>query len=111
MNGKPIEIPSLDSLVADPGRAATLPPDVAQALLIRLVSLQPILMQRALMCQNNREGEVALLTIKEVAQRLNVSEYRVYELARHGILKSVRLGRSVRVRPSAVTEYLAQSGA
>lgn len=47
MNG-PIDIPSLDALVADPAKAATLPPDVAQRFLIGLVSLQPILIQRAL---------------------------------------------------------------
>jgi hypothetical protein len=34
-------VPSLDALMANPGNAATLPPEVAQALLIGLVSLQP----------------------------------------------------------------------
>jgi excisionase family DNA binding protein len=52
-----------------------------------------------------------LLTIPEVAKRLSVSEYRAYELARKGILKSVRLGRSVRVKPSAVAVYLSRHGA
>lgn len=48
-----------------------------------------------------------LLTIPEVAQHLKVSTYRAYELARQGILKSVRLGKSVRVKSSAMAEYVA----
>jgi len=51
-----------------------------------------------------------LLTIPEVAQRLKVSDYRAYQLARQGVLKSIRLGKSVRVKPSAVAEYLSQHG-
>jgi excisionase family DNA binding protein len=52
-----------------------------------------------------------LLTVPEVAARLRMSSYRVYELARQGVLKSVRLGKSVRVKPSAVADYLAKQGA
>ena len=51
-----------------------------------------------------------LLTIREVARRLKISEYRAYELARQNILKSVRLGKSVRVKPSALADYLTQQG-
>jgi excisionase family DNA binding protein len=52
-----------------------------------------------------------LLTIPEVAKRLNISSYRAYELARQGMLETVRLGRSVRVKPSAVAGYLSRQGA
>ena len=48
MNG-PVDIPTLDSLMANPGQAAQLPPGAAQMLLIGLASLQPLLIQRALM--------------------------------------------------------------
>ena len=51
-----------------------------------------------------------LLTIKEVAGRLKISEYRAYELARQGTLKSVRLGKSVRVKSAALMEYLERHG-
>jgi excisionase family DNA binding protein len=51
-----------------------------------------------------------LLTIREVAKQLKVSEYRAYELARQGMIQSVRLGRSVRVRPTALAEYLMGQG-
>jgi excisionase family DNA binding protein len=52
-----------------------------------------------------------LLTIGEVAKQLKVSKYRAYELARQGLIHSVRLGRSVRVKPAAVADYLARQGA
>ena len=40
--------PSLDQLIQDPAKAAILSPKIAQALLIGLASLQPLLVQRAL---------------------------------------------------------------
>ena len=52
-----------------------------------------------------------LLTIPEVAKRLKMSQYRAYELARQGTLKCIRLGKSVRVRASAMFDYLRQHGA
>jgi len=103
-------IPTLDELVANPAKVATLSPEAAQALLIRLVSLQPILIQRALMSPRNGHGADELLTVPEVAQRLKLSPYRAYELCRQGTLKSVRLGKSVRVKPAAVADYLAKHG-
>jgi excisionase family DNA binding protein len=103
------ETSSLDALVADPATAATLPPETAQALLIALASIHPLLLQRALTGSHHGHEEDLLLTIPQAAKRLKVSEYRVYELARQGILKSVRLGKkSVRVKPSALDEYIAQ---
>jgi hypothetical protein len=39
--------PSLDQLIQDLAKAAILPPEIAQALLIGLASLQPLLVQRA----------------------------------------------------------------
>lgn len=110
MNGKPVEIPSFDVLVADPTKAATLPPETAQALLIGLVSLQPVLIQRALMGAQGGQEKGLLLTVPEVAKQLKLSSYRVYELVRQGALKSVHLGKSVRVRPLDLAAYLATQG-
>ena len=104
------EISSLAALVADPAKAATLTPERAQALLIGLASIHPILLQRALAGSRNGREEDLLLTIPQVAKRLKVSDYRAYELARQGTLKSVRLGKSVRVKPSAIDEYVSQHG-
>ena len=51
-----------------------------------------------------------LLTMPEVARRLNISRYRAYELARQGILKPIRLGRSVRVKTRELTDYVLRRG-
>lgn len=102
----PVEVPSLDTLIADPAKAATLPPEVAQILLIRMASIHALLIQRALMVAQKGQEECGLLTIKDVAARLKLSTYRAYELARQGGLKSVRLGKSVRVKPEDLAEYL-----
>jgi excisionase family DNA binding protein len=102
---------TLDALLADPARAVMVPPKRAQGLLIELASLQAVLLQRALSGPSDDQEEELLLTSPEVAKRLKVSEYRAYELARQGSLKSVRLGKSVRVKPSAIDEYLSRQGA
>ena len=52
-----------------------------------------------------------VLTVPQVAQRLNMSSYRVYELCRTGTLQSYKCGKSVRVKPSAVADYLAKQRA
>jgi excisionase family DNA binding protein len=100
------EVFSLDAVIADPSRAATLSPEIAQSILISLATIHPILLQRALTASQD-EHEEDLLTIPQVAKRLKVSDYRAYELARQGFLKSVRLGKSVRIKQSALVEYLA----
>ena len=60
---------------------------------------------------NEAERLTVIRATVEVAKRLKVSDYRAYELARQGTLKSVRLGKSVRVKPSAVDDYLLGHGA
>ena len=102
---------TLDALLADPAKADLVPPKRAQGLLIELASLQSILLQRALSGPFDNGKEELLLTIPEVAKRLKVSDYRAYELARQGTLKSVRLGKLVRVKPSAIDDYLLGHGA
>ena len=102
--------PSLDQLIQDPAKAAILPPEIAQALLIGLASIQPLLVQRALMGPLDKTGEEDLLTIDQVAARLKLSQYRAYELCRQGELKAIRLGKSVRVKPSDLQAYVAQHG-
>lgn len=105
------EVFTLDELLADPAKAAMVPPKRAQGLLIELASLQTVLLQRALSGPFNDQEEEILLTIPEVAKRLKVSDYRAYELARQGSLKSIRLGKTVRVKLSAIDEYLSRHGA
>ena len=51
-----------------------------------------------------------LLTIPEVAELLSVSTPRAYELARRGIIPSVRLGRQVRVHPAELDRWISEGG-
>lgn len=51
-----------------------------------------------------------LLTAKEVARILQVSPARVYELARTGVIPSVRLTRQVRFEEAALREWVARGG-
>jgi len=48
--------------------------------------------------------------VPEVARILDVSESRVYELIRQGILPSVRLGRQIRVDKEALDEFIKAGG-
>jgi len=51
-----------------------------------------------------------LLTVRDVAQRLRLSKTKVYELINLRELRSVKIGRCVRVPEAAVRELLANSG-
>jgi excisionase family DNA binding protein len=111
MNGTPLAaVLSLDALLDDPGKVATLPPEAARALLIALSCLQPLLIQRALLGSPNGNGEADLLTVPEAAQRLKLSDYRVYELIRQGHLKRVPIGKAVRVKVADLAEFVRQRG-
>ena len=49
---------------------------------------------------------LSLLKVAEVAQILNVSDSHVYRLIKSGELPSVRMGRSLRVKPADLDEYI-----
>ncbi len=49
----------------------------------------------------------SLLTVAEVASAMRISTMTVYRLIKSGELPAVRVGRSYRVRGSAVEQYLA----
>ncbi len=51
-----------------------------------------------------------LLRIDDVAEVLDVSRARAYELVREGLLPVVRLGRQVRVDPSKLEAWLDAGG-
>jgi excisionase family DNA binding protein len=44
-------------------------------------------------------------TVAEVAALARVSKMTVYRLAKAGALDNIRVGRSIRIRGTAVTEY------
>jgi excisionase family DNA binding protein len=55
--------------------------------------------------QNAARG--GLLTVAEVAGQLRVSTMTVYRLIRSGELAALRIGRSYRLRPGDVDQFLA----
>lgn len=54
-------------------------------------------------------GDVAFMTVAEVASVMRVSKMTVYRLVHAGELPAVRVGRSFRVPEDAVHAYLRQS--
>jgi excisionase family DNA binding protein len=53
-----------------------------------------------------REG-ARLLRVDDIADRLAISRSMAWKLVAYGQIRSVRIGRSVRIRPSDLDLYLA----
>jgi excisionase family DNA binding protein len=53
---------------------------------------------------------MALLTVPEVARELRVTGAHVYVLIAEGLLRSVRIGRAVRVEEDALRAFIAKGG-
>jgi len=51
-----------------------------------------------------------LLKAQDVAQVLDVTESRVYDLVRQGLLPAVRLGRQIRFDPATLESWVVQGG-
>jgi excisionase family DNA binding protein len=51
-----------------------------------------------------------LLTVKEASDLLRLNIFSVYEMARNGILPSVRFGRAIRFRPDALDAWTGAGG-
>lgn len=51
-----------------------------------------------------------LLRASEVAKVLNVTEVRVYSMAREGLLPVVKLGRHIRVDQDKLNEWIERGG-
>jgi excisionase family DNA binding protein len=49
------------------------------------------------------------LTIPEVAKRLHLGETSIFKLLKSGKLPSVKIGRSRRIAPEALAQFLAES--
>lgn len=52
-----------------------------------------------------------LLTSREAAVALSISERKLWELTNCGVIKVVRIGRSVRYSCSALEEFIAEQSA
>ena len=51
-------------------------------------------------------GEYRLLTVREVAETMRVSNMTVYRLIRAGELPAIRVGKHFRIRENELGEYL-----
>jgi excisionase family DNA binding protein len=51
-----------------------------------------------------------LLTARETAEQLQVTRARVYEMARVGLLPSIRMGRQVRFDEGALKQWVERGG-
>lgn len=58
---------------------------------------------------NSTRTEPLVLTVKETAEVLQIGKALVYDLVRSGKLRSLRIGRKIRVPRSALAEYLNSS--
>lgn len=102
--------PSLDELTTNPSRVVNLSPEAAQLLLVQMASIHSLLVQRALMATQKGQADLELLTVPEVAKLLKISEYKTYDLIRHGEIKKTSIGDSVRVKPSDLATYISNNG-
>jgi len=77
-------------------------------------SATPAVRGRRWLAANNTtakgRSKMELLTIREVAERLRVSEQRAYELARQEVIPVVRIGRQVRVDAARLVDWIAGGG-
>lgn len=98
-----------------PQGIADAPPEQLSAVIAQLAACQSAAAARLM---NSHESgaaprettlaeQSALLTIEQVAQRLNVPKSNAYELVRQHKLRSVRIGKYVRVSPDMLAQYMA----
>ena len=78
------DIPTMDQVIAEPSRAATLPPEVARTFLIGWATVQPLLIMQAL----KDTGQAApatperFLTVVETVARFGVTRRWLYAHAK-----------------------------
>ena len=105
-------VPTLDELAATPERAEDLPVQIVAALLVKLVGVQTTLLGRLIgssAAESANNSPEKLLTIEEVAKRLDIEKDFAYELARRGELPVIRVGKKyLRVAPAALEKCLSQ---
>lgn len=102
MNGKPVEIPTVDQLIADPGRIQDLPGTVVQHILIQLTALLPLLVAKS-QSAPEKTPEDRLLGIDEAAAILEMSRDRLY---RHDYPFTIRDGGLLRFSNNGIQRYI-----
>ena len=74
------------------------------------VAASNLTLAHAMLQQHERQQETAF-TVAETAQRLKVSEKKVYRLCEAGDLIHHRVGRAIRIPVEAVDRFVRQSSA
>lgn len=102
----------LATVVSDPARLAKVDPTEVPELLGALETIRARLLLRLQtpVAAPSEQGGEALLTAQEVAERIGAGVQRVWELCRDGRLPCIRVGRQVRIAPSALAKWIANGG-
>ncbi len=58
---------------------------------------------------NDAQNDGEVMTIKDVAQYLRISEAKVYELARTGAIPALRIGKSWRFQKDLLKQWVRKS--
>jgi predicted DNA-binding transcriptional regulator AlpA len=77
----PVEIPTLDQLVLDPGKVLTLPPGIARTLLCGLAGVLPVLIAQSGKDSGKADAPATpekFLNVAEVVERYGVTEQWLY---------------------------------
>ena len=80
MNGKPVGVPTIDQLVADPGKIFQLPPDAARSFLRDVCSILPALTAQSSLDTGKAEvpAPEQWLTVEQVVSQFGVTERWLY---------------------------------
>ena len=112
---------SLDEVLADPGRARTLPRSVRNDLLALCAAVIVALSsgddsaeakpnaQAALAAEPKQRAGDNLLTVPEVAEILGFARGYVYEIVRRGQIRAVHHGKYWRITIAAVEEFIREN--
>ena len=101
-----------DPLIALEAAVEQIPPSECPRWLGELERVKAILWQRLLAAEHadcSREAADTpgrLLTIPQVAEILSIPESRAYELARQGQLRTVHIGKYIRVLEADLNQYV-----
>lgn len=107
-------IPSISELVTNPARLAELPAEQRRRLVARLAAMILVLESGEdapappPAAERPEQHDDRLLTVEDAAKRMGFAKSYVYEIIRRGELRAVRRGKYVRVRESAIAEWIAQ---
>jgi predicted DNA-binding transcriptional regulator AlpA len=104
----PVAVVSLDALAADPTRASTLPPAIAEALQSKCLVVLNALWGRCLAARatvDTGSEPDSLLAVAAAATRLGVSRDWLYHHARH-LPFVVRQGRLLRFSSRGIDRYI-----